>query len=319
MSLLSVPLNVHVLDALREGPTPLTDLRRAAGSPPQTTLRGHIRTLHKAGILERRRDVEFPGSAEYELRSAGTNLLSVAEIASAWLEAAPDGPLQLGTPAGKSAMRALVDGWSTGLIRALAVKPLALTELNQLITGLSYPSIERRLGAMRLAGQIERCRSNGRRATPYAVTDWLRRAIAPLAAAALWERDDDSTETPPIKRLDIEAAFLLTVPLAEPASDCTGDCRMVVELRSRAGELKLADLTIRMVRGGIASLASGVQDRPQAWVSGSPAQWTRSLIDFEGGTLDTRGDADLAHAVLHALRAGVRLQPKSKRHNPVIY
>ncbi len=45
------------------------------------------------------------------------------------------------------------------------------------ISSLSYPSLERRLAAMRLAGLIEARPGNGR-GTPYAVTDWLRRGIA---------------------------------------------------------------------------------------------------------------------------------------------
>ena len=59
---------------------------------------------------------------------------------------APEGPLALGSSTAKSAIKALVEGWGTNMIRALAARPLSLTELNGLISGLSYPSLERRLG-----------------------------------------------------------------------------------------------------------------------------------------------------------------------------
>ena len=49
LRLLSTPINVFVLQALAEGPHSLVDLRREAGSPPQTTMRGHLRTLAEQG------------------------------------------------------------------------------------------------------------------------------------------------------------------------------------------------------------------------------------------------------------------------------
>ena len=73
MSLLSLPLHVHVLRALEEEPLALIDLRRAVGSPPQTTMRGHLRSLTEAGILERRRESDFPGSVDYELANYYTS------------------------------------------------------------------------------------------------------------------------------------------------------------------------------------------------------------------------------------------------------
>ncbi len=40
------------------------------------------------------------------------------------------------------------------MLRALAAGSLSLTELDRLIGALSYPSLERRLVAMRLAGLV---------------------------------------------------------------------------------------------------------------------------------------------------------------------
>ena len=71
---------------------------------------------------------------------------------------------------------------------------------------------------MRLAGQVEPLPGNGR-GTPYAVTDWLRRGVGPLAAAARWERRNRPTETAPIGALDVEAAFLLRPSLLSLAPE----------------------------------------------------------------------------------------------------
>src|SRR5882672_5082471 len=134
LSLLAVPINVHVLTALAEGPKPLVELRRAAGSPAPTTLRGHLRTLTEIGVVDRRRAEGSRAGVEYELGESGRELLSVAVTLQEWLAEAPEEPLFLGGAATRNAVKALAEGWSTGMIRALASKPLTLTELDRLIT-----------------------------------------------------------------------------------------------------------------------------------------------------------------------------------------
>ncbi|MBK5219108.1 MAG: ArsR family transcriptional regulator [Thermoleophilia bacterium] len=304
MSVLAVPLNAQVLQALAEEPRSLVDLRRAAGSPPQTTMRGHLRALTEAGIVARRRQPEFPGSVDLELAKPGRDLLAVSRVLGGWLLQAPDGPLQLGTPAAKSAVKALVDGWSSGIVRVLAAKPHALTELSRVITNLSYPSLERRLGAMRLAGLIEPCPGNGR-GTPHRVTDWLRLAIGPLAIAARWERQHLPGQTAPIRRLDVESAFLLVLPLLSPPSEQSGECRLAVEMRTPEGELRLAGVMAR-VRDGEVSCVARLQGNATAWVSGSAAAWLRAVLEDDKHGLETGGDCDLALALLDGFHGELR-------------
>jgi len=210
LSLLAVPLNVHVLTTLAEEPRSLYDLRRAAGSPPQTTMRGHLRKLMKIGVLKHWQSPEFSGSVEYELGEAGRDLLAVADLSQHWLNRAPEEPVPLGTSAAKSALKALVDGWSSGIVRVLAARPLSLTDLNKLISGLNYPSLERRLGALRFTNLIEAAPSEGR-GTPYRATGWLRQAMAPLAAATRWERRHWADETVPISRIDDSRSIIFGV------------------------------------------------------------------------------------------------------------
>jgi DNA-binding HxlR family transcriptional regulator len=301
LSTLAVPLNYQVLNALADGPKPLIDLRRAAGSPPQTTMRGHLRALADAGILERHRQEEFPGTVDLELAKPGRELLAVAEILRAWLREAPDGPVKLGDAAGKNTVKALVDGWSSGIVRILSAKPHALTELSRMIHGLSYPSLERRLGAMRLAGLAEPCPTSGR-GTPHRVTDWQRRAIGPLAAAARWERTHLADRTTPIRRLDIEAAFLLALPLVQLPADRAGECRLAVEMRNGSGELRLSGAMAR-VQAGAVSCAARLGGNASAWISGSAFSWIHAVIEDDRKGLETGGDCDLALSLLDGLRA----------------
>ncbi len=312
LTLLSVPLNVHLLQALTEEPRSLLDLRRAAGSPPQTTMRGHLRALTEIGVLERKRQNDFPGSVDYELTGAGRELSAVAEVLQAWLTLSPEGPLSLGAPAAKSAVKALAEGWSAALVRALAAKPLCLTELSSVITELSYPSLERRVAAMRLAGQIERCPGVGR-GTPYKVTDLLRRAIRPLAAAARWERQHLPAETAPIAKIDVEAAFLLTVPLLSLPTDRSGVCRLTVESPNSNGESRLAGAMVRVEEGRIVSCVSRLEGRAAAWASGSAAAWLRTVFEKQADELEVGGDCDLANSLLDGLRGSASRQAGNAR------
>jgi DNA-binding HxlR family transcriptional regulator len=300
LSLLSVPLNGQVLQSLSNGPKPLMDLRRATGSPPQTTMRGHLRNLTDLGILVRHRQRGFPGSVDYDLGLAGRDLVTVARILRAWLAQSPEGPIELGTPAAKGTIKALVDGWSSGVIRALAAKPLALTELSSIIPGLSYPSLERRLGAMRLAGLIQRCAGAGR-GTPYSLTDWLRRGTAPLAAGARWERRHLPEQTTPIGKIDVEAAFLLTVPLVGISADTSGICRLAVESQSTKGEGRLAGVMVEVDGGRVVSCVSRMEGRAGSWAVGSASAWLAAVLEREVDGLEIGGDSALAMDLIEGL------------------
>jgi DNA-binding HxlR family transcriptional regulator len=307
LSLLSVPLNVQVVEALGREPRPLIDLRRAVGSPAQTTMRAHLRKLTEMGILERRRQSNFPGSVTYALGPAGAGLLEVAASLRAWLALSPEGPIDLGSPAAKGSVKALVDGWCSVMIRAIAARPLSLTALNRLISSLNYPSLERRLVALRLAGLVEACPDPGR-TTPYAATEWLRRAMAPLTVATRWEMRH-SAGTPPTK-IDIEALLLLAVPMARFAPEIAGACRLVMEVGKGGGASELAGAMVRVEEGSVSSCTSQLKGEASGWASGSTSAWIRALIDGDATSLEVGGDCALAMATIDGLHTSLFRVPQ---------
>lgn len=307
LSLLSVPLNVQVVETLGKEPRPLIDLRRAVGSPPQTTMRAHLRKLTEMGILERRRQSSFPGSVTYALGPAGAGFLEVADSLRVWLALSPDGPLQLGSAAAKGSIKALVDGWCSVMIRAIAARPLSLTALNRLISSLNYPSLERRLVALRLAGLVEACPDPGR-TTPYAATEWMRRAMAPLAVAARWEMQQ-SAGSPPGK-IDVEALFLLAVPLVRFAPEIAGACRLVVEVGKGGGGSELAGSMLRVEEGTVTSCTSQLKGEASGWASGSTSAWLRALIEGDAASLEVGGDCSLAMATVDGLHTNLFRVPQ---------
>jgi DNA-binding HxlR family transcriptional regulator len=290
---------VLILQALADGPRRQAELRRAAGSPAQTTLRAQLKRLMEIGAIERRRLNRFPGVLEYELTAAGKELLPVLDAVERWLAMSPDGPLALGSGEAKAAIRALADGWSTKMLRALAACPLSLTELDSVISSLSYPALERRLAAMRLAGLIAARPGNGR-GTPYEVTDLLRQGIAPLTAAARWERRNLPMATAPIGQLDTETAFLLAVPMLQPPAELSGSCRLATET-SNDGKRRLAGVVVEVTKGTIGSCVTSLQGNADAWALGSPAAWLDAVIERDTDRLEVGGDCSLAGALLDGL------------------
>ncbi|HET9592712.1 MAG TPA: hypothetical protein VFP17_07340, partial [Solirubrobacterales bacterium] len=256
-------------------------------------------TLFELNIVERERQASFPGSVEYRITPTGLNLLGVAGVLQTWLNLAPRGPIELGTTSSKSATKALVEGWSTNIVRAISARPLSLTELNTVIPKVSYPSLERRLGSMRLAGLVE-AQPSERRGTPYGATDWLRRGIIPMVAASAWERRYRPEGAQPIGRLEVEAAFLLAMPLLEMGSAFTGKFRLAVEVQGGSAPV-FAGVLVSFAGGVITSCSSRLQGEADAWISGSPDAWLRRMGGVAHGGLETRGDVGAADRLLDAL------------------
>lgn len=300
LALLSSPLNVHILQALEGGPLAPLDLRRAVGSPPQSTMRIYIRDLSGMGVIERRRHEGFPPTVDYVLTEAGQALLKAGEAVQAWLDAAPEGPIVLGSPAAKNVIRALVEGWTTNIVRALVARPYSLTELSTLIVKTSYPSLERRLGAMRVTNLIEHCPGIGR-GKPYRATDWLRQAVVPLTAATGWERKYAPEVTTRVGRLDVEAAFLMAIPLVALPSDVTGNCRLAVELQKGSSPV-LAGVVASFDQGKLASCSVRLEGETTAWATGSAMSWLREMNGAQGTQLELGGDKRLAERVARSLK-----------------
>jgi DNA-binding HxlR family transcriptional regulator len=299
LALLAAPLNVSILRALADGPKQQSELQRVTDSPAQTTLRAQLKRLVAIGAIEKHRRNRFPGVLEYSSTASGRDLFETVHVLERWLGDNPDGPLTLDSNAARAAIRALAEGWSTTLLRALAAGPLSLTQLDGVIGSLSYPALERRLGAMRLAGLLETRRGSGR-GTPYAVTDWLRAGVAPIAAAIRWERRHLAQSAAPIGRLDIETIFLLAAPLLHPPAERSGTCRMAAQI-SNGEKSRLAGVTVDVRGGRVVACSTQLQGAPDAWALGSPTAWLDAVLEQDTTRLELGGDCSLARALVDVL------------------
>jgi len=308
LSLIAAPLSVPILRAHLDGPLRLPELRERIGGAAQTTLRGQVGNLRGIGALEKRVLGGMPYTVENELTEAGRGVLAVAEVVEAWLARAPQGAIPLGSEPAKGALRAVIGGWGSAMLRALAARPLSLTELSSVIGDHSYPALERRLSAMRAARQVEPM-PDGERGKPYAVTTWTRQAVWPLVTAGHCECQHFAETTEPLSRIDIEAAFLLAVPLADLEITRGGSCLLGVDTgEDRWVETldRLAGVHVEVEEGKIASCSSRLVRDPRTWALGSVMSWVDAILEGKLDRLRVGGESpDLARALIEGLHAAL--------------
>lgn len=309
LSLLAGPLCAPILRAHLEGPLRLPDLRERIGGAAQTTLRGQVGNLRSIGALERQVRSGMPYTVENELTEAGRSILDVADMVEAWLARAPQGPVVLGSESSKGALRALVGGWDSTVLRALATRPLSLTELDGVIADVSYPSLERRLSAMRAARQIEVEPNAETKSKPYSVTAWTRQAVAPLVAAGRCECRHLAEIADPLTRIDVEAAFLLAVPLVALEPSHSGSCLLAVNSATGNGSdstQQVAGVHVEVERGEVVYCDSRLEQDPGAWALGGVDAWVEAILDGNLDDLRTGGtEQDLAARLVQGLHGAL--------------
>jgi DNA-binding HxlR family transcriptional regulator len=281
LSVFENPLNTRILRAHAGGPQRLAELQERVGWSAETTLRVALSNLREAGALIKQTTDDPPYAVATALSPAGEEMLFVADAIEAWLALCPDGPIAPEAEEAKAAVKALAGGWSSTLMRALAIRPLTLTELSRVIPEISYPALERRISWMRKTGQIEPVEKEGR-GTPYVVTDWLRHAIAPLGAAGRCERRHLPAESGPITNIEVETSFLLATPLAPLPLYASGICMLVAQTNPAEPVAKdpgLAGVTVEVQRGKVVSCAPTISDIPATWAVGAPETWLDAVID----------------------------------------
>jgi DNA-binding HxlR family transcriptional regulator len=281
LSIFENPLNARILRAHADGPLRFSGLQQRVAWAAQSTLRVAISNLCDLGALTKRPADDSPHALTTALTDAGKEMLFVADELEAWLARCPEGPIDSDGDEAKAAIKAFAGGWSSTLTRALVGGPFTLTEMSAFIPDVSYPALERRISWMRTTGQIEPVVTD-RPGTPYVVTDWLRHAVAPICAAGRCERRYMEGESARATSIEVEAAFLLAVPLVRLRPDLRGRCVLAVQVESgeaTGGDLRLAGVTVEVAHGEILSCAGGVSHDPDSWAIGISTTWLDVVLD----------------------------------------
>jgi DNA-binding HxlR family transcriptional regulator len=215
-----------------------------------------------------------------------------------WLRNCPTGPLRIST--GGDATASLICGWSATVTHALAGPPRRMEELDRAVEVLSLETLEEHLEAMIRTGlAVALIEGDGDGETRYAATDWLREGIAPLAAAARFERRHSEPGTTPPDTLDVEAAFQLTLPLLRLPDDLDGRCRLGVQIPG--GPPLLVGATVAVAQGRVVSISTELDADAENFATGSPIDWMDTLVDPTAARIKIGGDRGLASALVEGL------------------
>lgn len=291
LTLLATPLNLRLLHAHVRGSTHSHGLHGETAWPAQTTMRNALRDLRELGALRLSPEQPAQGSA-HELAPAGDALLMVGRSLTPWLREAPFDPIEAESTAAKAAIKALAEGWSSTVAREVALRPASLSELAKRIPGLSPSSVERRLVKMRETGQVAPVPDAAGRGKPYQPTRWLRRAVAPLVMAIRCESRFFAHETLPLLEPDVEAIFMLSLPLLKLPRDVNGSVAlsMRIGLGSGNGHLREAGATIDFRGGKVDGLAPGIREKDMTRVQGDVEDWLKSLVSGGDAGLEYSGE-----------------------------
>jgi DNA-binding HxlR family transcriptional regulator len=276
LEMLASSISCRILRALSAGPRGLTELGDDLGG-----------TIEIPG-----RD---SGCTEARITPSGREMLFVSETLEDWLAKAPSGILPFGGDGATEAIEALAESWSSTMLHALAGGPRSLEELDDATAGVGYPATERCLDAMRLSGQLEARRGVGEGAA-YSVTDWLRQGVAPIVAAARMEHRH-LAGSPQVMPLDVEAAFMLAVPLLRLPLDLSGSCRLALELT----ESRSAGVMVEVEEGRIVACKPDLQGDADAGATGDLTTWFDAVIEANPDDMELGGDSGLAMALVYDL------------------
>lgn len=290
-------LNAEVLRAHASGPISAAALEDQLGWAAPASLRVASANMCDLGALKR----DGQRVITTDLTQAGHDLLGVADALEAWLARSPFGPLSLSGQAAQGTVRALVAGWDSGIVRAVAERPLRLAELSPEIATHSYPALKRRFAKLRTATLVESV-GEGARSPEYETTPLLRHAAGPLALAARWERDHLGTC---LEEEDLESILLLALPLVELPRGASGSCVLTVARPRAAGkatEPSPTAINLEIEDGKIARLNLAAAPSPKTWAVGTADAWLAAVIDARTKGLRLRGpDAKLLAVVLAGL------------------
>jgi DNA-binding HxlR family transcriptional regulator len=243
--------------------------------------------------------VEWSAEKIAQILPSGEEVLFISFTIEQWLQKAPGGAMAIDSAEGKRAVPALAGGWSATLVHALAMAPRSLPELEREVPGLGAAPLRRHLEPMIELGLVEAGAGDGE-GTIYRATDWLRAGIAPLIAAARFERRYAAAQTPPIEPLDVEAGFLMALPLVGLPIGAGGICRMVFDLPVH-GEATPVGVMAQIEHGSITAVSTAPGEDFHASLRGPPTAWLDSVINPLASRLYPEGDEDLATDMLVGL------------------
>lgn len=290
-------LNAQVLRAHSDGPLRSAELEARLGWAAEASLRAATVDLSDLGALERTGRQPIATT----LTPGGRALLDLADTLELWLSYSPFGALDLDGAGARGTVKALVAGWESTIVQALAQRPRRLACLSREVSGHSYPALKRRFSKLRTAALVE-CLDSGVRSPEYEATDQLRRAAAPLTLAIRWDREYAPASVRLAER-DLGAVLLLALPLIS-LPPISGSCLLATARPQPVTGGSSAPPAVSLVveKGKVVEAALAAAAISETWALASAEAWLDAVIDGQLAGVRMRGpDIRLAEAVVSGL------------------
>lgn len=248
--------------------------------------------------------------------AAGKELMVVGMVLGQWQDAQPPEPLGLGgaEEARDFIMAVLVGGLATTALHRIARGPASSEEVCEALDGLEAELSEDGLEAAEHVGLIEPVpgEEDEEGEVRYGLTEWGRRAIVPLVAAARFEHRHPRGDTLAPDRLDVEMAFGLTLSLLTLDPRVEGRCRLAVRLAEDGGGP--AGVVVE-VRGGRIEVVESELGLSEPDLDGGPpppdmliadaGAWMEELVGGDPLRSELEGESELGRTIVEAMRSQV--------------
>jgi hypothetical protein len=243
-----------------------------------------------------------PDDIETKMRPtpAGREVPLVGSSLHRWYERSPHGPIAPGEDSGE-VLWPLLCGWVATVVHAVAAGPRTVAEVEEAVGVLPRELIEANVEQLRDAGLVRGLAPEGPDGEErFEATEWLRLAIAPLAASARLELRHPRGDTAPIAAADVEAALQLTLPLVRAPEALTGSCSLAVELDEGVVDSP-AGVTARIELGRVVACEPGIDPDADAWAAGPSGAWLDAVIEGEVRGVSSGGDWRFPRDLLRGL------------------
>ncbi len=220
---------------------------------------------------------------------AGREVPLVGASLNRWYEQCPNGLVTSGEDSG-DVLWPLLCGWVGTVVHAVAARPRTTAEIHEAVGVLPLDLIEanvRLLGGVELIRAVPAEPAGG--AERFEPTEWLRQAMAPLAASIRLELRHPRGDTAPVAAADVEAMLQLALPLLRMPGGLTGSCALSFELEEGVVGSPVG-LTVRIEEGVVVACEPGIDPAADASAAGPIGDWLNALI--EGETRGVRSEGD---------------------------
>jgi DNA-binding HxlR family transcriptional regulator len=292
LPLLADAVNVAIVRALRPGDLRGHELTDRLQHVSRTTQFERFKDLEETKVIARETLSVVPRQSVYCLTEAGEHLVPAVAPLEAWLAQAEPEPLRLGEPGATEPVKALASALNSTILRWLAEANRSPTELERMVQDGGYLDLIRTLRALKRSGLVEQLRG-GERRHPYELTDWARRAAAPIGAMIRWESDHVPELASPLTPLDGETLLLLAARSLDPPSGRSGHCAFVVE--------GLGAVSVVVRAGRVTRCVPGVEHGLANWARGSVAGWRAAILGGTLTALQIHGDVGFTTGLVRAL------------------